>query len=579
MKKFTFLLTTLLFLLISCDNNFFLEKIEEEFNVYFSKADNPQLQADLQGIKVASDEQSAEDANEGKPAVRTVHFGFRAPEGTDLSNLKPTIDAGKFWKCDEAAVATNFSQGRGKTFSYYKKANPANTVKVAISVIEDIRTTSDDSQVSKGNKFFMEKGFFISSWISSPGWNSAGAEYNEGKMKELGFSGPLFYNREDEYPDPSSSFDIYSIAFGFSSHPWEPEYKILSDWEKNFTKKPAIIYAGDEVYFTEEAMRWAGYTFSQIKKEYPDSICHNNQWGAQYSFDQMRFYRDFAKPDMITYDAYYFNEKLKYPGGSCYRMYDHLSEVKIIADEPEKPLPIGHYVQAFRTSDGVNVGTQIATESELNAYYYCGLTYGAKWFTLFRWLQNDDKVGVLFNSDGTTTQTFDIIKAITTELRNLEPHMKLLHCKEVFYKSGSIFNIKPKFLKKWTSSTDSFIKKIETENLGTTNEGRPGDILISYFEPLPTAETYATLLDGEYIMVYNGLLFGSGTPVDTALQEGTGANTKQKITLTIDKAKTVKKVSRTTGQVEQLQGAQNLTGDFDYSLEIDGGKSELLIIE
>lgn len=51
-----------------------------------------------------------------------------------------------------------------------------------------------------------------------------------------------------------------------------------------------------------------GQWFDDFRSRNNNVLLHSNQWASQWSKKEYEEYMRIAKPDMLTYDSYYFDE-------------------------------------------------------------------------------------------------------------------------------------------------------------------------------------------------------------------------------------------------------------------------------
>src|SRR5699024_3517963 len=146
---------------------------------------------------------------------------------------------------------------------------------------------------------------------------------------------------------------------------------------------------------------------------------------------------------------------------------------------------------------------------------------------------------------------------------------------------ATVENSRPEDNPEWTVEQDqAFIQNIAVKNLGPTNDGLPGDLFISYFEPLPgldTTEFFAST-DPNYFMILNGLTSGNGLPAEE--QKGSSYETRQEITITFDLSNgtdpsNLRKVSRLTGKTETVPLENKGDDQYEMTTVVGGGMADL----
>ena len=136
--------------------------------------------------------------------------------------------------------------------------------------------------------------------------------------------------------------------------------------------------------------------------------------------------------------------------------------------------------------------------------------------------------------------------------------------------NGSLVtNPNPIAIAKWAAGAggDTYLHDFTITNIGTKNDGLPGDVMLSWFKVLhPSLE--AGYSGEKYFMVCNAM-------VDT---NGSAADCRQRIQMNFDfgqtRIDTLQRLSRDTGQVEEIP-LPLVNGYRQLTLDIDGGTADL----
>lgn len=338
---------------------------------------------------------------------------------------------------------------------------------------------------------------------------------------------------------------------------------------------------------------------SLFRRDYPDILIHNNQWARQWNPKQVKVYLKYAKPYLLTFDAYVFTDYGLFPveGGSCNRMAMELAFVRHYSlkghdSTGRKPIVFGQFVQDFKTGNGVDIGDYVITESQINLYNFLTTTLGGKWLMLFRWLQNNSDIGVLFDANGNPTQTYEHFQESNGEVMNHSPILSKLITTDSYYLPGEqlkngrvitnplLYKEMEEYLPYWKDAKSEYknLFDLSAKNIGTVNldaDSKPlmGDLYVGFFKPLPAKNDFINQ-DGiteindnyTYFMICNGLTWGDGI-VDMANQQGKCEDSAQKITLsfktdTLAEGKSVYCVTRGDGTIKKIV----LDSNNQYSL-------------
>jgi hypothetical protein len=301
----------------------------------------------------------------------------------------------------------------------------------------------------------------------------------------------------------------------------------------------------------------------------------------------LRLYMRAAKPDLLTFDNYYFSENSHYPGGSVTDLYNSINYYRTIALEGydgtgQSPIPFGQYTLGYKTGSAPNlVGPYVVSESQINIVSFATWTMGGKWTNLFRW-EKDPEVFLFYDEEGNLTPQYYQYAEVAKQGNNLGDLLVRLNSKDVRIIPGKhlsnnevVTNRKPDAIKLWDNSADQYIQSIDVENSGNVNDGLKGDVLIGYFETLPDLpkEELKKLpsKSAEYFMIMNGLTAKG--------EEGSSENTRQNITLNVDVKgqgpKSLWKVDKNAGKVERVELTHVKGYQYKADITLGGGKADL----
>lgn len=485
-------------------------------------------------------------------------------------------------------------------------------------------TLPENDEISKGNRILIDQGLQFQSWITTDLWEQEKGWIKQpglDEIKELGLTAVQYNDKPNFSKALHEQADAEGISLKWATA-WGPKYSHIStvyqdssdgrtgspteeEWkEGHLTPEMGSEYVddlvsmciGDEEDYSDTLTQNIKSWFEAIRANYPNVLLHHNEVGnspqdnlrqiSTFNKDMLRKYVRTAKPDMITYDMYYFRERRidQTQGGSVIPFYNDLNRYRIVSREGldgtgEQPIPFGQYHYAWRTGPGAATslkrgdGWYEMTESQINLYAFATWTFGGKWMSNFRWL--DDNPSYLFSdykvgADGKhgTYHIFDQFKEMIRQSKNLGPHLVRLQNEDVAIVRGEHLNDngtvelnrKPDDNKDWSDIRDDklnsnvFIKDIEVTNLGEQNDGLNGDVFISYFNMLnhlpEEDKDVFTSTDPRYFMILNGLTSGDGLPAE--MQQGSSYETRQEIKVTFELPNDVspsqlKKVSRVDG--------------------------------
>ena len=256
----------------------------------------------------------------------------------------------------------------------------------------------------KANRLLIKHGIQLQCWVATDNFELGSAagqpayEMLPSDWALTGFTGPTFFGPPlintsyfESFPD--SQWAIAKAPHGdqLKKEPTDYEEKngYLSEEQMAHIDKLTTVCFGDEEAYQYENVRKLKAWYDLSRRLYPDVLVHNNQYANQWSVSDMRTYIREAKPDLLTYDWYYFHtsDPNNYIGARD--MADDLYTYRKLALEgwngdKSDYLAFGQYIQGY-----VNEGTYKITESQLRLYYYLTWTFGGKWVNWFRYLQGD----------------------------------------------------------------------------------------------------------------------------------------------------------------------------------------------
>ena len=459
-----------------------------------------------------------------------------------------------------------------------------------ISEFEAFNTNAHKG-ISRGDKVLIDKGLQLQAWVTT---EQTGRYYpSASEWQGIHFTTPMYYE-EPLYNQamPNSQWAIAKAPYAdqLKSGPTSDGH-FLSEEQRANVSNLVNMQFGDEEGFGTQLVGWLRDWYDLSRKLYPNVLVHNNQWAFQWSEDQLRSYVRAAKPDLLTFDAYYFDmEPNRIVGGSVLELYNSLSHVRSVAQEGydgtgNSPIPFGQYTLGYKTGNNpASVGPYVVSESQINIVSFATWAMGGKWTNLFRYEQ-DPSTFLFYDDKGNLTPQYDQYARLAKQGRNLGPYLVRLNSTGVQFIPGEhreggqvVTNKTPSDIPVWSASDGSPIKNIQVENTGTTNNGLKGDVLIGQFEPLNGVnDGFLPAKATNYFMILNGLTDGNGKLAPE--QRGTSDETTQKITLMLDtKGKNpnaLKRVSRETGEIESVP-LTHITGTkYKLVITLGGGMADL----
>jgi len=290
-----------------------------------------------------------------------------------------------------------------------------------------------------------------------------------------------------------------------------------------------------------------------------------------------------ARPDMLMRDLYpfYGQEWMSNANGLRTYYYDYLEQFRRLSlkgndGTGQTPIPMGLYLQTFTDPRW----TYRVSESELYFQYFSAWTMGCKFVSAFVYHCADccGVVSVFFNGCGETSPTalFYSAAEANRQSRNLGPSLVRLLTNGVYiqcgqYKSGSstVQSPKPSSISAWSSGAIPYLVALSATNLGSKNNGLPGDVLIGRFKVLSEEFDGPDYNNQTYFMVLNGLCAPNSSAQET----------RQRITLTFDFGSSgissLQRLSRETGLVEIVPLVSLGGTKYKLDLTLQGGTADL----
>jgi len=436
-------------------------------------------------------------------------------------------------------------------------------------------------RVSNGNSIVMERGFVLQGWTYSEAVEQP--SLSPGDFAALGF-GPTFFDGNLFYAalleaEPDLLWSLAKApdesANGLAgTRPTGAEW-LSAEQLQHLDRLVSVCFGDEQAYDDEEAAAIAAWIMD-FRSRHPDVLLHTNQYNGQWSKKQIAQYLRESKPDILTFDNYYFNagnmERIKYHAMPA-MIADKTNEFRIPAmgghdGSGEEPIPFGQYLQCF---DCCCVGWYTVSESQKNLVANLTATMGGKWLNLFRLPL------LVMDGDGTLTRHFYEYAEIGRELQNLSAHLAGLQTVDVRVVPGqhkwwrlTLDNPLPKTVNAFKRGSAPYIETISVKNLSGENDGLPGDVYVGSFAILPGTANQ----NREYFAVCNALTAGNGLKDEGWC--GSCDETQQEITLRTDgkQTKTLYYVDSATGQEVPV-----VLDNGSAAFTLGGGKMRLFFWE
>lgn len=324
----------------------------------------------------------------------------------------------------------------------------------------------------------------------------------------------------------------------------------------------------DDPVLLDRVVTW----FDSTRNTFPNTLLYTNQGpDVPVSDATLLNFMTRAKPDMLSYDEYPF-VRAGLPGGSPTTLYNALRKYRAFANGGNdhtgaRPIPFGFYTQTFE-----DAARHVPSDSEMRLNEFALWTFGGKFANAF--VYNGGQSSLVMNSDdGQPTPRLAEVAETNRQSRNLGPALVRLLSTDVRFINGQNAtgaNPTPIGMQNWVPGADDpYITSITAANLGATNSGLKGDVLVGYFKVLDESFDGPGHSDETYFMLTNGLSDAVGLTSET----------RQRITVDFDFGASgitgLERLSRLTGLVEAAPLISLGGSLYRLNLDIDGGTGDL----
>ncbi len=323
--------------------------------------------------------------------------------------------------------------------------------------------------------------------------------------------------------------------------------------------------------------------FGQTRVSFPNTLLFTDIQGHTNTDAQITGFMAESQPDMLMYDSYPVNRNTTIVGGSLKYIYEDMATFRAhgLAGNDGTgvhPIPVGHYLQNF-TDDS---STRFLSESEMRDQQFAGWTFGEKFESSFVY-DTPNCCGVtpqFFTGLGDANPTPALAQQSESnrESRNLGPALVRLISTDVRFFPGqhkdasnaTVSNDVPAGVQTWVSGQgDPYLRSCNAVNLGTTNAGLKGDIIIGWFKVLDESMDGPDANGQIYFMVLNGLTDKNGSAADC----------RQRITMQWifgnSGITSLQRLNRDTGLVEDVPLTDSFVGRKVLTFDLDGGTADL----
>ena len=416
--------------------------------------------------------------------------------------------------------------------------------------------------VNRAQALALQYGVLLPTWVPSEGYGRG--VYNDAERRLTGGSFPMFYDKPlfnaplmqqlgkgvpwslAKAPKGGNSMGENSVPKDFLTEEMKPYANSLVD-----------IQYGDEGGYSESEVQKFSRWFSWSKNRYPGAIVHSNQalgLGWETHSNMSHFVKT-AKPDLVSWDTYYYGAN---QGPRPSKIVANMLQNKLwtsqrqaalegLTGDCSQPVLFGQYLD-------YNWDANVSA-SQKSIVPMVGLATGQKWFGLFRMEYNAYDRSSIIDQDGAPTRSFYEFSSIFKDVRGLGKYLVAMNNEYAGLKSGiyadraSAPNIQGFRMGAFDSAEGKLanaefgLQKITVKNVGTVNNGKPGDVLVGHFSTLKNLnEKIRKKIFGESkyapkaLLVVNALTGDTRYPsyyLSTRTDNGSYAETAQDITLTV----------------------------------------------
>lgn len=483
-----------------------------------------------------------------------------------------------------------------------------NPAKAAFLLVLAANLTSH-AQLSKGNEILIDRGLQVVGLVQPDD------VFNLETYSDAHYSSVLW---TWSYASDQSSWKHMSRLGSAPGFPWgrwagDESAVPLLEQEGPYMSQLILLQLGDEWFLDEPSLRdRAANWFDAVRSDYPGTLIYMNNYGGQVSDGNLFDFAARAQPDMLCFDTYPWRSvyDTTQPGsigapisGPPTHWYGELRRYRDISKA--FAIPFGSYNQTFASVEHYGGGTvyRHPTPSELRLNMFAALAFNAKVLIDFTY---NSGASSLFDRNAEGQWAGDSLpnplyhEKADANLRARNLGQALVRLKPVADATTACDATTP-----WTTSitfirgqnaaghlnpipinfcagaggtnpytdwavdrNDPFLRSWSVSNPGTVNDGKPGDVILSWFTPLDKSFDGPAYSAEKYLMVVNGL-------TDTS-PGSTAANCLQEITLRFHSSlAAVEMLNPLTGMAElQLLPLKN--GLRELVFHLNGGDAALL---
>ena len=436
----------------------------------------------------------------------------------------------------------------------------------AVLLVATLPVRAQVASLSKGQQVLVDRGLQIDGLVAL-----TSDPFHLSTLQSTNFTAPLWAWTSDVSKLGSAPGAPWAKWFDYTTQ------NDLTAAESPYRSNLVQLYVGDEQYLNTpsiftDTVNW----FNANRSKFPTTIVLTNQWGTEVAESTMIDFVSQANPDAVNFDNYPY-----VVGGGSYiaEQYADLSKYRrlglgsYIGASGNAPRPYGLFIQTYQSTGD---SRRAPSDSEMRRGLFAAWTAGYTFASTFTY--NSGATTLFTNGgDNTITTLGTQFKESARQSRNLGPTLVKLISKGAATRfiagqdsSGTVHDV-PSGWSPWAAGAeaDPYTTSITVTNTGIKNNGKPGDVLVGYFNPMLDSYDGPAFTNEQYFMVTNGLADPTGVVADC----------KQDVTLDFNFVasgiNSLQRLRRSDGQVESVPLTQISGNHYRVTLSLDGGTGDL----
>jgi hypothetical protein len=433
-------------------------------------------------------------------------------------------------------------------------------------------TSQTFSTISHGRQVLVNRGLQIQSLVN-PIYPPAGPDVNLWLSAKFTTFMPWHTSTDN---NPSLLAQLTAAGVQWSRESFNSNY--LASWEFPYQDNFVAMQYKDELFQTPEVLADEKAWFTTWNMLYPNALAYTN-FSAGNEVTMLRNYMQTTNPDMLMFD-YYPNFSFPDSAGSIKdrnTWYFEMQKFRTLAlggndGTGRWPIPYAQWLNTYRTTPT----GPLPSESYVRLQQFASWAFGYTFLEAFMYNKSgfDEVSPVLFDSiTDSTTPVFDYMAETNRQSRNLGPALVRLlstDLRMILGQHGSgIVNSTPEGITTNITGADPYITGITATNLGSKNNGLPGDVILGCFKVLEESMDGDDFSNQRYFMVTNGLIDAVGSATETrqniriSFNFGSSGITK------------LERLNRNTGKIEMVSLVSEGGSLYHLDLVLDGGTGDL----